>query len=121
MSNSHALFPWVTEEYPVEVLQKILIAREYLAIQSPTGYFGAATEKAVTTLQKDKGLEQVGVVGPKTRTLLNTCTSASLNNIRGVEDQSLIEMLQTQVTSLLKKIAELTTSRDQAAAAAASQ
>ena len=37
-----------------------------------TGYFGSATEKAVWRFQKKYGLEQVGYVGPKTRTLLNS-------------------------------------------------
>ena len=37
-----------------------------------TGYFGPATERAVQKFQKKHGLEQVGYVGPKTRTLLNS-------------------------------------------------
>ena len=37
-----------------------------------TGYFGPATERAVVRFQKKYGLEQVGYVGPKTRTLLNS-------------------------------------------------
>lgn len=36
-----------------------------------TGYFGLLTEQAVKRFQKKNGLEQVGVVGPKTRLLLN--------------------------------------------------
>lgn len=36
-----------------------------------TGYFGLVTEKAVKRFQKKYGLEQVGVVGPKTREKLN--------------------------------------------------
>ena len=37
-----------------------------------TGYFGLATERAVMRYQKKHALEQVGVVGPKTRALLNS-------------------------------------------------
>ncbi len=36
-----------------------------------TGYFGKETKKAVDDLQKDHGLERVGVVGPQTRKILN--------------------------------------------------
>ena len=37
---------------------------------SVTGYFGAATERAVKRFQKKNGLEQTGATGPKTRALL---------------------------------------------------
>lgn len=37
-----------------------------------TGYFGKLTENAVKKLQKENNLDQVGRVGPKTRTLLNS-------------------------------------------------
>ena len=37
-----------------------------------TGYFGPATERAVMRFQKRYDLEQVGHVGPKTKTLLNS-------------------------------------------------
>lgn len=36
-----------------------------------SGYFGPLTERAVQMLQKKYGLEQVGLVGPKTRVVLN--------------------------------------------------
>jgi N-acetylmuramoyl-L-alanine amidase len=36
-----------------------------------TGYFGPLTEAAVTAYQEAKGIEKVGVVGPKTRAELN--------------------------------------------------
>lgn len=38
---------------------------------SVTGYFGAATEKAVKRFQKKRGFEQTGTTGPKTRAILN--------------------------------------------------
>lgn len=37
-----------------------------------TGYFGALTEAAVKKYQKINGLEQVGLVGPQTRKILNS-------------------------------------------------
>jgi peptidoglycan hydrolase-like protein with peptidoglycan-binding domain len=37
-----------------------------------TGYFGAQTEAAVINFQSSKGLDPVGVVGPKTRAVLNS-------------------------------------------------
>lgn len=36
-----------------------------------TGYFGALTEQAVKRLQQASGLEPVGIVGPKTRSVIN--------------------------------------------------
>lgn len=39
-----------------------------------TGYFGPLTEAAVKRFQETNGIEQVGVVGPKTRTRLNELT-----------------------------------------------
>lgn len=53
--------------------------QRYLAMHSDiypegliTGYFGALTEQAVKRLQVAKGLEPVGIVGPKTRVIINT-------------------------------------------------
>ena len=43
---------------------------------TPTGYYGAVTVKAVQKFQKQKGLDQVGSVGPITRTALNFLTRA---------------------------------------------
>lgn len=51
-------------------LQKWLAANGYLTA-TPNGYFGNATEAGVKQLQKDKGLDQFGYVGPGTRAVLN--------------------------------------------------
>lgn len=37
-----------------------------------TGYYGAKTKAAVSVFQKQSGMDPVGIVGPKTRALLNT-------------------------------------------------
>jgi len=36
-----------------------------------TGYFGSLTEKAVEAFQSENSVAAVGIVGPKTRALLN--------------------------------------------------
>ncbi len=41
-----------------------------------SGYFGPLTEKAVKKFQEENGLEPVGIVGPKTRTLINSDVSS---------------------------------------------
>ncbi|TSC70808.1 MAG: g-D-glutamyl-meso-diaminopimelate peptidase [Parcubacteria group bacterium Gr01-1014_46] len=43
-----------------------------------TGYFGTLTERAIKKLQGENGLEVVGIVGPKTRELLNKISKNSL-------------------------------------------
>lgn len=55
----------------VSELQKILINKGFL-IASATGYFGPLTEAAVKKFQATNGLEQLGNVGPGTRSALNS-------------------------------------------------
>ena len=52
-------------------LQKLLIAKGYLKVVAPTGYFGNLTSQAVSAFQAANNLPQVGVVGPQTTSLLN--------------------------------------------------
>jgi peptidoglycan hydrolase-like protein with peptidoglycan-binding domain len=52
-------------------LQKLLVKLGYLSA-APNGNFGPATVAAVKAFQKAKGLEALGVVGPGTRTALNS-------------------------------------------------
>jgi hypothetical protein len=52
-------------------LQKVLIAKGFLKIDAPTGYFGPITEAAVKAYQTAHGLPAVGIVGPLTRAALN--------------------------------------------------
>ena len=58
----------------VATAQSALIAKKYLSgkgSEKADGDFGALTEAAVKAFQRDKGLKQDGVVGPKTWEKLN--------------------------------------------------
>lgn len=60
----------------VKTLQEMLAADPSIYPEGlVTGYFGVLTQKAVMRFQKKHGLEQVGVVGPKTRAKLNELIS----------------------------------------------
>ncbi len=53
----------------VTLLQEYLNKKGLLAVKA-TGYFGVLTEAAVKGFQKIHGIDQVGIVGPKTRAKL---------------------------------------------------
>ncbi|MBI5470066.1 peptidoglycan-binding protein [Candidatus Kaiserbacteria bacterium] len=55
-------------------LQETLVSLAFLKT-NPTGYFGVLTKAAVISFQKANGLPPVGLVGPKTRALLNAQTA----------------------------------------------
>ena len=46
-----------------------------------TGYFGSLTEKAVKKFQKKYGIEQVGIVGPKTRAQLHKLVGKTASSV----------------------------------------
>ena len=54
----------------VEELQKRLMKLGYLDIDEPTSKFGAATQTAVKLFQRQHGLQQDGIVGEETKTIL---------------------------------------------------
>jgi peptidoglycan hydrolase-like protein with peptidoglycan-binding domain len=64
------LYPGVTSNDVTE-LQTIL-TQQGLYSGPITGYYGSLTKSAVIALQAAHGLDQLGVVGPATRALLNT-------------------------------------------------
>lgn len=73
----------------VYYLQQRLITLGYLHTDAATGYFGSQTEVAVKNIQKNNGLEVVGNVGPRTRSILNqeSCNSNTINNTTGGQVQ----------------------------------
>jgi hypothetical protein len=50
----------------VMLLQRYLIEKSFFSVDA-TGYFGTLTQMAVKAFQKANNIEQVGIVGPKTR------------------------------------------------------
>ena len=67
----------------VEALQSLLVARGYLPPADATGFFGSLTQQAVQRFQCDNniacsGASGWGVVGPRTRIVLNAFASGSM-------------------------------------------
>ena len=62
----------------VRQLQITLKVLGMLTPDSITSYFGPKTRMAVIAFQKHQGIEQLGVVGPKTRSLLNRGISSGV-------------------------------------------
>jgi peptidoglycan hydrolase-like protein with peptidoglycan-binding domain len=60
----------------VKVVQQQLIALGFLK-STATGYFGPLTLEAVIAFQKAKGIDAIGIVGPKTKAAL---ASADVSN-----------------------------------------
>lgn len=56
-------------------LQKILVAKGFLAADGATGYFGQMTFAAVKKYQQANGIDPTGFVGPATRAKLNGGTT----------------------------------------------
>ena len=56
----------------VSTLQQVLMNAGFYTYPTITGYFGAATEKALAAYQSAHDLDPVGYAGPKTRALLNS-------------------------------------------------
>jgi len=60
----------------VSLAQHNLAAKGYLTATA-TGYYGPATKAAVIKLQRDKGLNQTGFIGPKTWAALTTAATTA--------------------------------------------
>ena len=86
----------------VKELQKILIGKGFLKVAAPTTYFGQATKAAVKAFQKANGLAQIGIVGPQTRALLNSCGTSPQS-----DKDAKIKALQDQLAALLEQIKKL--------------
>ena len=83
-------------------LQKVLADHGYLTA-IPTGYYGAQTTAAVKKLQKAYGLDQLGVVGPATRGVLNQLagsSNSSSSSSSSSGNASLVDSLSQQLQAL---------------------
>ncbi len=90
----------------VTELQKILIAGGYLKVDAPTGYFGTMSVEAVKAYQAANGLEQAGIVGPKTRAILNK-GGASGTGTPAMGDAERLKLIQELMAMVAKLQAEL--------------
>jgi len=98
----------------VVALQEYLIANGFMPTplvgSNVTGYFGKLTEAAVKAFQKAHGLEPVGIVGPKTRAILNlgstqttpeggtatsTVTVSATSTLTAPQVQAILNLLQS--------------------------
>ena len=69
---------WGMQGPDIEALQTMLAQDTSVYPEGwVTGFFGAMTQKAVREFQKKHGIEQVGVVGPKTKARILSLLSAS--------------------------------------------
>src|SRR3989344_5799484 len=66
----------------VSALQQFLKNLGYFTYPTITGYYGSFTWRAVAAFQWDKGLESVGIVGPKTRALIAELTRSTFFSTR---------------------------------------
>ena len=88
----------------VSALQSLLIAQGYLS-SSATGFFGTLTLQALQKFQCDKGVACSGapgwgIVGPKTRTVLNGLSSSSSVTSSNSSLQAELQMLEAQLQKL---------------------
>ena len=83
----------------VLTLQKRLIALGYLEIDEPTDYFGSATEYAVKLFQRQHDLEQDGVAGQQTLSLLYSDEAQRYTLKEGAEGRD-VKNLQEQLYEL---------------------
>ena len=74
---------------------------------SITGYYGTATENAVIAFQKAHGLDQLGVVGPTTRTALNSLQNASSGSSYSFTSFLSADSTGAEVTALQQKLTSL--------------
>ncbi len=83
----------------VLLLQNFLSQNHYLTV-SPTSYFGSKTATAVRTLQAANGLDAVGNVGPKTRSIINSHLGSSGDTTNmGVHSNSATPTTSTTITT----------------------
>lgn len=96
---------------PVSALQQKLDQLGYYAYPSYTGFFGTITEASVMALQRAYQLEPVGIVGPKTRAILNetetTTAPHSVTLLESRHDGWRIGTNDPDVTTLQRQLQSL--------------
>ena len=91
----------------VTALQRDLNALGYLNV-SPTGYYGSLTKAAVTRLQGRHGIDQDGIAGPMTFSLVNRLISEQTSATRSGSNTLLREgMNGSSVTALQQDLRSL--------------
>lgn len=83
----------------VTKLQTRLMELGYLEIEEPTDYFGNSTAYAVSLFQRQHGLEQDGVAGEQTQSLLYSKDAQHYMMVEGAEGRD-VKMLQEQLVDL---------------------
>ncbi len=83
----------------VQALQVRLMELGYLAIEEPTDYFGSSTEYALELFQRQHELDQDGVAGSSTLTLLYSDDAKPYVMKEGAEGRD-VKMLQEQLVDL---------------------
>lgn len=71
-----------------------------------TGYFGSLTQAGVKAYQAKYGIDQLGIVGPMTRTQLNKGTTTEMT-VSGQLTPAQINTITSQINALLKQVQEL--------------
>lgn len=84
----------------VKNLQQVLKSEGYYKLTKPTGYFGASTEKAVKSFQKDEGLAVDGLVGPKTKAALSKYVKFDGHNLEIGSHGSEVKDVQEHLKNL---------------------
>ena len=94
----------------VEDLQSLLAGEGYLSSANATGFFGSLTLAAVQKFQCDKAIVCVGgagygIVGPKTRNILNSLSSSSLSSSSSTAALTAeVQVLEAELASLEKQL-----------------
>ena len=105
-----------SENAQVTALQKVLAAQGFFSA-SATGYYGTETEDAVIKFQAAHDINQLGVVGPATRAVLNqiedgtspstVSTDTTIDTMTLSQLQAEVQSLQTELSQVLSRISQL--------------
>jgi hypothetical protein len=99
-----------SQDAEVTELQNVLAAQGDFS-GTATGYYGSETEAAVTAFQAAHNIDQLGVVGPATRSVLNQIESqnTSSNNTSNTPISNMtLSQLQAEVQALESELTQVT-------------